>query len=167
MIATRHSTPADLEPVLTLYRRVALLSGGIARKPHEIDEAYVGKFLAAAQASGVGVVALDGERIVGEIHCYSYGLEIFAHVLGDLTVAVDPDFQGQGIGKLLFSAVLDHVRTHRPDISRVELVTVEGNARGRKLYAAMGFVEEGWMRGRVNTPRGVEADVPMAWLRQR
>jgi putative acetyltransferase len=165
MITVRFSTPDDVGAVLALYRRVAALSGGIARKPHEIDEAYIARFLGAAHAGGVGYVAFDGERLVGEIHCYGLGLEIFTHVLGELTVAVDPDFQGRGVGKLLFGALLKQIRENRPEITRVELLTQEGNARGRALYAAMGFVEEGRLQGRVRTPRGIEADVPMAWLR--
>jgi ribosomal protein S18 acetylase RimI-like enzyme len=40
------------------------------------------------------------------------------------------------------------------------------NARARKLYRSLGFVEEGRLRGRVNNALGVaEDDTIMGWLR--
>jgi putative acetyltransferase len=87
-------------------------------------------------------------------------------VLGNLTVAVSPAAQGRGIGRRLFERLLTEVRLHWPHIQRVELVTQESNQRAQRLYESLGFVREGRMERRIRSPHGgVEADIPMAWLR--
>lgn len=83
-----------------------------------------------------------------------------------VTVAVHPDAQGQGIGRMLFIWLLDDVRRNHADILRVELVTQESNVRALRLYESLGFVREGRLEGRIrNLTGGVEADIPMAWHR--
>lgn len=47
---------------------------------------------------------------------------MFNHVLSDLTIAVDPEYQGRGLGNRLFQTLLDHVTEERKDILRVELI---------------------------------------------
>lgn len=62
---------------------------------------------ASLDASLFGVVALDEDqpvgmgRIVGDGAMYAYIQD----------VAVDPDYQGQGIGQRIVAALLDHIRT--------------------------------------------------------
>ena len=102
--------------------------------------------------------------LAAELHAYRSELSLFAHVLGDLTVAVHPEAQGQGIGRQLFTLLLDEVTRDHPDITRVELVTAESNARALHLYESVGFNREGRFEGRIrNSSGGVEADIPMAW----
>jgi putative acetyltransferase len=87
--------------------------------------------------------------------------------MGDLTVAVHPDAQGQGIGRRMFARMLDEVVREHRDVTRVELITQEGNARALHLYESLGFRREGRLEGRIRTDDGgTEADIPMAWLRQ-
>ena len=85
---------------------------------------------------------------MGEIHCYKAGIACFDHLLGDLTIAVDPDYQGQGVGKALFMAVLTEVQENRKDILRIELLTGEANKRAIAFYQSLGFVIEGRMPNR-------------------
>lgn len=66
---------------------------------------------------------------------------------------------------MLFTTVLDKVRSEHPDILRVELITQESNNAARSLYMSLGFVEEGRMGKKIRRKDGeFEADVPMAWL---
>ena len=162
-ITLRPSTPADASAVRTLYQRVARESGGLARQPDEITDDYVLHFLRRAQAQGVGLVAERDGHLVAEIHAYASGLRIFAHVLGDLTVAVDGSAQGIGLGRRLFETLLAEVQTRFPHVSRVELLVRESNARAIALYERLGFRHEGRFEGRVAGAHGLEADIPMAW----
>ncbi len=161
----RKSTLEDLSSILQLYKDVARISGGIARKEHEISEAYILNFLTKSLTNGCSMVAEDNGKIVAEVHTYSSGIECFTHLFGDTTICVHPDYQGKGLGKRVFSALLDYVRQERKDILRVELHARESNAAAIELYKKLGFSVEGRAVGRVLDPDGsIVADVPMGWL---
>lgn len=162
-ITIRPSVLQDAAAICQLYRRVSAESGGLARQPEEITEDYVQHFLTRSLTKGVALVAeCDGE-LVAEIHVYSAGLLIFAHVFGDLTVAVDASAQGQGLGQRLFVEMLARVQAAFPQVSRVELLVRESNTRAIALYEKLGFRQEGRFEGRVASGQGLEADIPMAW----
>lgn len=161
----RKSTLGDLTSIQKLYQTVARISGGIARKEHEISEAYIQNFLTKSLTNGCSIVAEADGRIVAEVHTYSFGIECFTHLFGDTTICVHPEFQGKGVGKKVFSALLDHVTYERKDILRVELHARESNAAAIELYKKLGFSVEGRAVGRVLDPDGrIVADVPMGWL---
>ncbi|WP_431211807.1 N-acetyltransferase family protein [Puia sp. P3] len=163
----RPAVAADRDGIIALYKKVARFSGGLARAEDEITIDYVAGFMAEAAHDGVHFV-MENEAtgaIIGDIHCSKPGLKCFDHMLSDLTIAVDPDYQGQGIGKTLFVGVLDEVRENRKDILRVELLTGETNKRALAFYEGIGFAIEGRMPGRYRKPNGVlDADIPMAWM---
>ncbi|MEK7428640.1 MAG: GNAT family N-acetyltransferase [Pseudomonadota bacterium] len=151
--------------VLALYRAAAAGSGGLARRPDEMDLAYVEGFLAKALAGGVSLGAWRGEALCGEIHASRIGPDQFAHVLSDLTVAVDPAWQGQGVGRALFQALFAAAAQLSPQVTRIELMAREGNGGAIRLYQALGFVVDGRFEGRVRTPDGrLEADIAMGLL---
>jgi ribosomal protein S18 acetylase RimI-like enzyme len=151
-----------------LYRSVAATPGGIARSPEEVSRAYVEGFVLKSLDQGIILVAeLEGlPGLAGELHAYRSELRIFRHVLGELTVAVHPLAQGQGIGRKLFERLLDTVIRDHPDITRVELITQETNHRALRLYEGVGFRREGRLAARIMGPDGsLDADIPLAWLR--
>ena len=162
-ITIRPSTPQDAPAIRQLYQRVSAESGGLARQPAEITEEYVGHFLTRSLAKGVALVAEHDGELVAEIHAYSAGLQIFAYVLGDLTVAIDASAQGRGLGRRLFQELLARVQTQFPEVSRVELLVRESNVRAIALYEQLGFRQEGRFEGRVAIGTRLEADIPMAW----
>jgi len=148
----------DALAIRALYRAVAATPGGIARSPGEVTPAYVDGFVTKSLARGVILVA--------ELHGYRSELRIFAHVLGELTVAVHPAAQGQGLGRQLFVRLLDIVTHEHPGISRIELIAQESNHRALRLYEGLGFRREGRLEGRIRNPDGtLDADIPLAWLR--
>ena len=94
---------ADAPVVLVLMRRA---EGGLGRLPDEMDLPWMEEALAGALNGGVAIGAWDGSRLVGMIKASRMPSVQFQHVLWDLTVAVDPDSQGRGIGQSLFEALL-------------------------------------------------------------
>lgn len=170
-VALRAATRGDADAILAVYLGAAGGESGLAREADEITRDHVAGFLDKSLACGIALVALrrgeDGEtRIVGEIHAYRSPLRVFAHVLGELTIAVHPEAQGQGVGRALFTELLRLVRAEWPAIERVELITRESNARAIALYESLGFHREGSLARRIRrADGGLEADVPMAWLR--
>lgn len=180
----RPATLADRDAIIALYKKVTRISGGLARREEEVTGEYVSDFIEKSQKqSGIHFVMVYDETIIGEIHCYKPGLQCFDHLLSDLTIAVDPDFQGQGIGKDLFMAVLSEVKENRKDILRIELLTGESNKKAIAFYQSLGFTIEGRMPNRFRfgpadlahtgaaplSPTGdanppFDADIPMAWM---
>ena len=151
-----------------LYRVVGATPGGIARSPDEVSREYVEGFVSKSLERGILLVAeLEGlPGLAAELHAYRSELRIFRHVLGELTVAVHPATQGQGIGRKLFERLLDTVIREHPDIMRVELITQETNQRALRLYEGVGFRREGRLAGRIQAPDGtLDADIPLAWFR--
>lgn len=163
----RTATIEDLPRVLGLYRRVAATPGGLARLVDEIDDSYVHSFLSRAIANGLTLVAIDDPgEISGEIHAYSPNLYCFSHVFSDLTIVVDPEHQGKGVGRLLFTQFLASVTEEYPHIKRVELIARESNEAAIRFYESLGFSVEGEMKSRIRNVDGtLEADIPMAWIR--
>lgn len=163
----RPSTDDDLHAVIDLYRRVARAPGGLARLEDEISRDYVAGFLTSSSKRGLSLVAATNDgMLLGEIHGYSPGIFCFAHVLSELTIAVDPKAQGLGLGRQLFGRFMETVRNERPDILRVELIARESNARALGFYETLGFRREGAFARRIrNVDGSLESDIPMAWLR--
>lgn len=163
----RTATMDDLSQVLSLYKRVAAIPGGIARLDDEVDESFVRAFLSKANANDLALVASDESgEVRAEIHAYTPGIYCFSHVLSDLTIVVDPCTQGTGLGRLLFERFLTFVREDHPEISRVELIARESNRKAIRFYESLGFCQEGILLSRIkNIDGSMESDIPMAWVR--
>ncbi len=167
MYTIRHANPSDKHKILTLYKRVAEKSAGIARNVDEINENYVQNFMDNSLETGIELVIdgkSDSKKIIAEIHCYKLVPRVFCHVLSELTIVTDPDFQGNGIGKSLFTYMLDFISAGRPDILRVELTARESNMKAIDFYKKLGFREEGRFENRIAGNGNFEADIPMAWF---
>ena len=163
----RPATLDDKHKILALYREVISRPHGLVREAREITEEYVGKFLGNSLADGIILVVDDdeGAGLIGEIHTYKPSLQALSHVLEHLTVVVHPSFQRRGVGRALFVAMLNKVRSDNPDVLRVELIAKESNHAAISLYRSLGFVEEGRMEKRIKKPDGsFEADVLMVWM---
>ena len=162
----RAARTKDAPAILALHRKVAALPGGLAREPHEVTADYVTHAMAAAADGGVNLVAVDANGgVCGELHVERMKVGIFTHVLTDLTVAVDPDWQGRGVGSALFRALIDTARAMAPPVGRIELWTGAANLGAQRLYERLGFRIEGRMIGRGRLPDGtVDDDIVMGLL---
>ena len=161
----RRTSIEDSESVLALYQLVAQKPGGLARLSNEIDIGYIRGFISQTLTQGIGYVAEDNNEIVGEIHAYSPGLFCFSHILSDLTIAVNSNYQGKGTGRLLFNKFMDSV-AQECSIKRVELIARESNQKAIAFYQSLGFKVEGRFEARIqNQDSSFEADIPMAWTR--
>jgi ribosomal protein S18 acetylase RimI-like enzyme len=157
---------ADFAGIKSLYQTVAKIEGGLARNFIEITDDYISHNLQTSIERGICFLAKVDDTIVAEIHAYRPFPSIFSHVLSDLTIAVHPDYQALGIGRLVFNALLNEVVSRHPEILRVELFTRASNHRAIRFYQSLGFHIEGEFKARVRTPEGdFEADLAMAWIR--
>ncbi|WP_292390849.1 GNAT family N-acetyltransferase [Methanosarcina sp. UBA5] len=168
--SVRGAELSDLYKIMVLYRAIAARSGGIARQADEITEAHVRNFIERCHEKGIILVIEDPsnpETLIAEVHTCSPGIRVFSHLFSDLTIAVHPDYQGKGIGSLLFRTLLQEIESKHPEIIRVELVAKESNQKAIRFYKKFGFRAEGRLEKRISGKTGeLEADIPMAWVRQ-
>jgi ribosomal protein S18 acetylase RimI-like enzyme len=158
---------SDLPAIIQLYKAVAKEGGKIARKESEITEQYVSDFLRNSIERGLCIVGEHPDhptQLVGCIHAYQPEPQIFHHVYSNLTIVVDPGFQGKKIGTTLFTIFLEEIVRFRRKIGRVELMVRESNHGAIRFYQQLGFKIEGRFEMRIkNTDGTYEADIPMAW----
>jgi putative acetyltransferase len=161
-IAIRATSLADAPAILELHLAAAARGGGLAREPDEMSLEPIEAALAKALATGVALSAWSQSAIAGEIHASRLGPRQFDNSLTELTVAVHPDFQGQGVGARLFEALFAAAR-ELSGLTRVELMCREGNRHAVRLYQRLGFSIEGRFVRRVVLADGtVEDDLAMA-----
>lgn len=162
----RKTKKSDLDAITKLYKKVATVADGIARTKKEITSEFVSNFLQQSIKNGIGFVAINpnnSKQIIAEIHSYKIGPKCFDKTLGNLTVVVDPDFHGQGIGKAIFTKLLAEAK--RKNIARVELSVRESNKKALEIYKKLGFKVEGIAPKKIFNSKGeLESDALMGWI---
>ncbi len=159
----RPSTLADEVVILEVYRAAARQGRGILRREDEVTPAYVRHNLENSLKAGLSMLAIsDAGSCLGELHGWPSDTRQLGHVFGNVTIAVDPAAQGQGVGRALFEHVIRAAQA-MPKIRIIELFCREDNVRAIALYASLGFVQEGRLEGRVWQEEGPYlADLVMA-----
>jgi len=151
--------------LISLYKKVADAPNGIIRKKHEIDEEYISGILKCSIKSGLILVGIIDDIIVGEIHAYTPNIYAFQHIITGLTIVVDPKYQGKGIGRMLFEEFLETVKNKYSHILRIELYVREHNERNVKFYESLGFINEGRQEFKIfSTKSEFETPLHMAWF---
>ena len=167
MVIIRKAATQDKTAIVELHQKVARISQGIARTEAEITDQYIDGLFCTIERNGIMLVAIDSTgQLVAEIHASKYGLHIFNHILTGLTIAVHPDYQGKGVGKMLFQAFLDEVQKSFPEVGRIELESRASNQKSIGLYHSLGFVQEGRMKNKTrNVDGSFENSLLMAWTK--
>lgn len=114
-----------------LLVREDVSAAALTRWSKDLDEPVWGRaFLLWAGDSVVGHVELRGGRIVAEMH---------RAVLG---MGINRAFTGKGHGRRLALTAIEWAR-EEAGLSWIDLGVFANNARARRLYASLGFVEQG------------------------
>lgn len=165
VVIIRKATISDREDIAELYRNVAGNVIGISRRPHEITDTYVYSLLNKKPSDIVCLVAMDDDcNIVGVIHGTKNGLEVYSHILGDLTVIVKPEHQSKGIATKLSMEFLEHIFKERPDIMRIEMEVIT-ILKLIQAFEFAGFVKEAETTNRIKNADGTFSNsVLMAWF---
>ena len=126
-IEIREFSINDYDAAIELWQRVEGLE--IAEGD---DREGMTQFL--ARNPGLSRVATDGSAIVGVALCGHDGRR--GHVYH---LAVDPAYQGRGLGKRLLDESLADLR--RTGVKRVIIMVADDNASGRQFWKRSGFEE--------------------------
>ncbi len=157
--------PADAEALCELTRLVAEVGEGMARTTAEVpqtaEETAVGVRRWMRERRGLFIVAERDARIMAQADIRVPPLTRLAHV-GHFTVSVHPASQGLGLGRAMTQAALDWAQ--ESGLEQVNLTVFAANERARKLYASLGFVEQGLRRKYIRYREGeYDDDVLMVW----
>ena len=145
-LVLRSAQPRDARGLITLTRRVLASATHMVQEVAEYDIAPRGEknWILRQQDNPNGLYlvaqAQDG-ALVGMLDCRGEPRWRRRHAV-TLGLAIDPDWQGRGMGRALMHRALDWARRH-PGIERVELHVHAGNAPALALYRQLGFLEEG------------------------
>jgi len=126
-IEIREFSINDYDAAIELWQRVEGLE--IAEGD---DRKGIAQFLARNQ--GLSRVATDGSAIVGVALCGHDGRR--GHIYH---LAVDPAYQGRGLGKRLLDESLADLR--RTGVKRVIIMVADDNASGRQFWKRSGWEE--------------------------
>ena len=96
------------------------------------DRESIAQFI--ARNLGLSRVATDGSRTVGVALCGHDGHR--GHIYH---LAVDPAYQGRGLGKRLLDECLRGLR--RTEVKRVIIMVADDNPRARKFWKRCGYEE--------------------------
>jgi len=155
--------PDDANALWEAESATAVVPGQLVSRPEEISVAGVQTRIRAVSQAGCFVVAEGEGRLLGHAVLEPMGLLAIQHVYR-LTIVVHPGQTGRGIG----TALLQHVQrwaASRPGLHKIELLVRATNAAAIRLYARLGFREEGLLRHRIRLPTGEFLDdLAMAWF---
>jgi ribosomal protein S18 acetylase RimI-like enzyme len=126
-IETRKFAIEDYDAALELWQQVEGLE--IAEGD---DKEGVAQFL--ARNPGLSRVATDGSAVVGVALCGHDGRR--GHIYH---LAVDPAYQGRGLGKRLLDECLEGLR--RAGLKRVIIMVADDNPSGRGFWKRSGYEE--------------------------
>ena len=126
-IDTREFTIPDYDGAVHIWQRVE----GVEIAEGD-DRKGIAEFL--ARNPGLSRVAIDGPVIVGVALCGHDGRR--GHIYH---LAVDPAYQGRGLGKRLLSECLDGLRSVR--VQRVIILVADDNQRGSEFWKRYGWEE--------------------------
>jgi ribosomal protein S18 acetylase RimI-like enzyme len=105
------------------------------------------------------LVVLDEDRVVGWCEVRRDILPGRAHT-GLLGMGLLAPYRGRGLGRRLIDQALQRARDR--NFERIELMVRSPNARAIRMYAQVGFREEGRKRDAVRLDDGSEDEVLMA-----
>jgi ribosomal protein S18 acetylase RimI-like enzyme len=126
-IGTREFSIGDYDAALRVWQRVE----GVEIAEGD-DREGITQFL--ARNPGLSRVAIDGPAIVGVALCGHDGRR--GHIYH---LAVDPAYQGRGLGKRLLAECLDGLR--RAGVQRVIILVADDNQRGAEFWKRYGWEE--------------------------
>jgi ribosomal-protein-alanine N-acetyltransferase len=129
-VTIRRLTYADLPQVIAIERRAFTAPWSLAMFVLELSK-----------PSGVCLAAVEDQRLVGYLVCSRF--DVVWHIM---SVAVDPDRQGRGIGSALLRRLFEEIDGDDGQVSRSTLEVRRSNHRAIRLYERFGFRAAGIRR---------------------
>lgn len=157
----RSAEKKDAETLLPYLKRVCGETRFLLREADECPKLSIEqeeKFILSHEESPKAcliLAELDGKYAGNASFDVAGGSRRNAH-RADIGIALYQEFTGMGIGKLMFSLVLETIKNC--GFESAELTVVEGNDIAKHLYESFGFVETGRIPNANKYDNGTYAD---------
>ena len=135
----RYATPEDADAFAAQVAQVAE-EGWLASEPPVDVDAFAARVRDRLAEGTTFFVLDDGGRIVGTLGLH----QTHADGVAALGMSVLPEVRGQGWGRALLQAAIDHARGAQ--MHKIELEVWPHNTRAIRLYERFGFEVEGVRR---------------------
>jgi RimJ/RimL family protein N-acetyltransferase len=140
----RPASADDAAALVALRDAVAAEGVWVAAEPGERTVLEESLALAGLIShGGLGLVAEVEGRVAGQLAVHRRQGRYEGH-RGDLSITVEHDLRGQGLGRALVETAVDWARAVR--LGKLTLGVFPENTRAIALYRSVGFVEEGTLR---------------------
>ena len=135
----RKATLNDIEQIYDLYKAVTKHNpGNLTQEDYEVTIDYVEEMVKTSFERGlILVIDRDGE-IIGFFKAFTSKFKCLAHILGDGTIMIHPDYQ-QGHGFKLAIYALNTISKTMSHIMQFDIVPHESNQLAIKLYQKLNF----------------------------
>ncbi|HYW57621.1 MAG TPA: GNAT family N-acetyltransferase [Polaromonas sp.] len=143
-ILIRAAEPGDATAISALLGQIGTFEGTL-----QLPDMPVASRLEAYQrvdAQGCRLVALSAGEVIGFAGLHVQHPSLRRSHVRSLAIALSPQGQGRGIGKMLMTRALDWA-DNWSGVLRIELMVQADNDRAIALYRGLGFVEEGRHKG--------------------
>ena len=139
-ITIRAAEPSDAQAISALTGRLGTVEGTL--QVPDMPVASRLEFLQRIEPRDCRVVAVAGNEVVGSAGLHGVGPSLRRAHVRYLGIGIAPEWQGQGIGRLMMQRLLDWA-DNWAGVLRIELHVHADNERAIQLYRSLGFVEEG------------------------
>lgn len=137
----REATLHDIPYITKIYNqgiedRIATL------ETRRREDAEIGSWITTREERYKVIVIEDQESIVrGWASINVFNSRCCYSGVGDLSIYIERDMRGKGLGKVLFRCLLNTAKEQ--EFHKLVLSTFEFNEAGKRLYKALGFREVG------------------------
>jgi phosphinothricin acetyltransferase len=142
-LTTRDAAAGDAAAIAEIYNQgIADRQATLETEPRSAEERQT--WLAERDTRHPVLIALDAGHVVGWASLNRFNPRAAYDHVADLSVYVDRDQRGHGIGHVLLSALEERAR--QIGYHKLVLAAFPTNTAGRKLYERRGFREVGTYR---------------------
>jgi L-amino acid N-acyltransferase YncA len=147
LIALRPARPGDAAAIAAIYAPY-VMTGTVSFETEAPDAAAMGERMAASDGLYPWIVATNGEADGDNVLAYAYATKFrerpaYRYVVETSVYVVGP-VQGQGVGKLLYRALIDTLRA-QGFVQAVSVISLP-NDYSINLHEATGFRRQGVLR---------------------
>lgn len=156
----------DLDGIFELYKKVSSINtGNLTQFPNEVYKNYIkSEIFENALKLGLCIVVKDNNKVIGLMKAYTSEYKALAHIMGNTTIMIHPNYQSNGYGGKMVRTFLNILENEMRHIYMFEIIPHANNIRALDFYLKNGFKFESKTTNRIFTQNNTMVDeIKMIW----
>lgn len=155
-VVLRETVRDDFEMSIAFFRRLPEKERLYLRRDVTKRQIIEERYDEMEKGLSLGIVAVAGERIVGDGLLYSvpYG---WSRAAGELRLVIDTEYRGCGLGTIMAREIF--ILAVKKDLRKLECCVMETQQGQKRMLEKLGFVEEGVLKEFATDLRGRPHDL--------